>query len=1006
MTATRVEPRMIETFNTHLMSDEVVQALATGREQELAAIIPAISKAAAAPDSPPPALIVYGERGSGKSFLMRLVQMACATLPDVACVLLPEEQYNLRSPHQLLQIVSSQLRGEDWASMGWQFDSRSDEDAWSEELQALHAALDSRFGAGKGMVLVLLENFDTLVEKLFGATPPAKGAARSAALARRQAEERLRKLMNARHGRFMLLASATGTVDMDYERPLFQAFTSVDIQSWSADDAISYFNKRRNLYQQAPLSPAQEARARAIIEFIGGNARLAQLLGSVLSSSSARSISATLDELSDYLADYYRQRLDALPPAAAAVLDSLIRGGEPVSQTGLAQSMKGEQRQIADAFSFLTRSRLLYASTELGGSSQLYRVRDRLFVHFYRRRYGKVSGLGAISELLERFFTPDEREQQIRDHLLHGEFEDARAFGRLPLEGGGIESGFCQFRDNGITDGPPHFWFELADVSDNEVEALRQQLAQQPDHACKNWLERAANAATPLIGTAAQALAAVAASRNRHDQLAQHLLEDNIRNARDHQNTDALIIALDAMSDFSYQRPQNQDYGHALSAELDDTIIQQTSHAKHPLAKAVAVFAACWVAITKMNYIESETLAQSGLNMNLPPKLTIHLSYFLAWALEQQKKFDLALKANEETLSLARQHNSVERQILALRGIARILNQTNRTEAGLAAAESALDLTIQLSAHRLHADLLYDISIIRNSLTDVAGALIAARQAQAIALACDPPYWYRAGCSAAYAGAILLDQQKHTDAVPELLAALKFASHCHDKALLSHIIDELTFVATYAPLNEAITALGQALDKDKDLTFWDSGDGVYAQWLQAVARAQAWEAAAALVQRHPFMLEPSKSSWSGVWDIAAKVWNETAQNQGRATAYANASMALTHIKALFELRPVDTDKTREQQTRSELQNLSAALCQHCSEAGLLRDLADLLQSLFGDISDLAATHLRQFADLHAAPDKERYLQHIDPDLAIAMRRIWNLPEPVDSLGKRGRRRAR
>ena len=147
--------------------------------------------------------------------------------------------------------------------------------------------------------------------------------ARGLAVERRQAEERLRKLMNALGGRFMLVATATGTVDMDYDRPLFQAFKPIDLQVWSADTAISYFNRRRALDGSPPLSGA-EARARAVVEFISGNPRLAQLLSNVLASPSAQTIAQTLDQLVDQLADYYRHRLDALPPAAAGVLDQLI----------------------------------------------------------------------------------------------------------------------------------------------------------------------------------------------------------------------------------------------------------------------------------------------------------------------------------------------------------------------------------------------------------------------------------------------------------------------------------------------------------------------------------------------------------------------------------------------------------------------------------------------------------------------------------------------------------
>ena len=66
---------LIETFNTHRMSAEVVQAVATARELELAEAMQAVRRAAEQPRQTAQHLIVYGERGSGKSFLMRLIEI-------------------------------------------------------------------------------------------------------------------------------------------------------------------------------------------------------------------------------------------------------------------------------------------------------------------------------------------------------------------------------------------------------------------------------------------------------------------------------------------------------------------------------------------------------------------------------------------------------------------------------------------------------------------------------------------------------------------------------------------------------------------------------------------------------------------------------------------------------------------------------------------------------------------------------------------------------------------
>jgi len=426
-------PHLIETFNTHRMSAEVVQAVATARELELTEVMQAVRRAADQPQQTAQHLIVYGERGSGKSFLMRLVEIEIERLTreeslSIAPALLPEEHYNIRSAPQLIQAIAAKVRGAIWS---FEIDFRPLAEAWEAAVAELDAALDQRFGPGLGLVVAMVENFDTLARHLFGGSAVTqKKTASAKAIEQSAAEQLLRKLMNRKGSRLMLIVSATGTVDQDYERPLFQAFKTVDLRIWTPDDCIAYFNRRRTLEQQAALSLQEEARARAIAEFIGGNPRLAQLLGEALASLDARSIAATLDALSDHLADYYRHRLDDLPPQSAALLDALIRKGEPCTQTELAARVgASSQAQIADAFSYLLSSRLLAAGPDKLGAGRLYRLRDRLFVHFYRRRYGeleKALGLAPIAELLESFFTLREREQQARRHLEADDWTDER----------------------------------------------------------------------------------------------------------------------------------------------------------------------------------------------------------------------------------------------------------------------------------------------------------------------------------------------------------------------------------------------------------------------------------------------------------------------------------------------------------------------------------------------------------------------------------------------------
>jgi Cdc6-like AAA superfamily ATPase len=146
---------IVETFNTHRMLPEVVRTLATGRDEEIHQVLVEIRHAAAHPETSPQHLIIYGERGSGKSFFLRMVEsevehLARAENLPFVCALLPEEQYNIKSLPQLLEAIAAKVRGADWSFSAYAFDVRPAAAAWDEAVTTLHEVLDQRSAQGAG----------------------------------------------------------------------------------------------------------------------------------------------------------------------------------------------------------------------------------------------------------------------------------------------------------------------------------------------------------------------------------------------------------------------------------------------------------------------------------------------------------------------------------------------------------------------------------------------------------------------------------------------------------------------------------------------------------------------------------------------------------------------------------------------------------------------------------------------------------------------------------------
>ncbi|SFK95549.1 tetratricopeptide repeat protein [Falsiroseomonas stagni] len=408
---------LLKRFNPYTLSDEVVDALATGRGEVLHDALAEIE--ANRTRRPAQHILLVAPRGFGKSFFLRMVQNALRDRPGIGFALLPEEQPNIVRPALFLSEIRRVLEGRTAAEVGVRRDLGPR--AWEDACTALRAAIDERLGPD-GLLVVGVENFDDLLRDVFA--DPAAG-------------QQLRGLLTREDGRLMLLGTSTTAVDGDPAAPLYQAYAPFELRRWGEEDCLGFFDRIREREGRPLLEGAARARARAIAIFAGGSPRIATVLYEVLESRDAESAAAALDALVDELSDYYRARLKALSPRARAVLDTLLRQGEPRSQSEIAALMGASQADIAEPFRELLTSETLSggASERPGARDSVYQVTDRLFAHFYRLRYfdpeGRQPRLERIADFLAGFFTAEEKQAEAEKLRSAGRMAEAAVYERL-----------------------------------------------------------------------------------------------------------------------------------------------------------------------------------------------------------------------------------------------------------------------------------------------------------------------------------------------------------------------------------------------------------------------------------------------------------------------------------------------------------------------------------------------------------------------------------------------
>jgi len=414
--------RDIPWFNPREMDDSTILALSTGQDQLLQTLIDSVhtrlSNQVAGKH-----WLVTGPRGGGKSFFLRFVQARFNQIknPKIHLVLLPEELVNIFSPHEWLNAVNHLLEPQHNKTdnvSAW--NSQSSDEAWDKALKSLLKASKTE------LLIIAVENFDDLLKQAFDNDIDSS---------------RLRSLLE-NEPRIMLLATAVdSSFDENYNNRLFRQFEHHQIKPWEPQAHRDYLIKRASLEQKKP-DTTQLARIDAYSRYTGGNARVASVLASlILEKQDPLLASADLAATLDKMTDYYRAQVERIPARTRKLFDALLRGGEPCSQTELAERVQARQSDISRAFTWLMDFGYIIGLREKGQKATRYQVADRLFSQFYRMRYlqsGQNTQLTLLADLLADTIEFSDKWRYAERYFNEGLDDEARIMAELGLKERGI----------------------------------------------------------------------------------------------------------------------------------------------------------------------------------------------------------------------------------------------------------------------------------------------------------------------------------------------------------------------------------------------------------------------------------------------------------------------------------------------------------------------------------------------------------------------------------------
>ncbi len=406
------DPFLLRKFDPFQMTADLVRRLAVGRDEILKTLLTFVEENLRG-GGPPQHLCLVAPRGSGKTFLLRLLGLALderrSAGEPVLFLHLPEEMPHVLSPLAFLREIRRRLTGEGPEANAPK--KREEIGLWDALRDDIDRRLGERFGEKRGLLVLCVENIKDVLKQAFPDEP---------------ARRKLRAWLERTDGRIMLIAgSSAGRFDQDADKALFAIVRNLELRPWSADETIEFLDRFLVARDGRGLAKAEERVARAIVVFTGGNPRLAAAMAEVLRAEDALSAAETLDALVDNLQEYYLHRLRDLTPEEKRCVAALLTEGENASQTEVGRRLGVEQSVVAQAFRKLEYDDGFLLGDRLAGAKEkLYRVADRVFVHFYNVRvlyHGEERGvLAPILDFLVSAFSDLERADQAERLMARG----------------------------------------------------------------------------------------------------------------------------------------------------------------------------------------------------------------------------------------------------------------------------------------------------------------------------------------------------------------------------------------------------------------------------------------------------------------------------------------------------------------------------------------------------------------------------------------------------------
>ena len=414
----------ISLFNPHRLNEAELEQSFIARQQTFRAILADV--AAGDAQSPPQHHLVVGQRGMGKTTLLRRLALELQRPPyreRFVPLVFPEEQYVevdrlAKFWLNCLDALADTLEHQEALDAARAIDAtvarlivaKCDEKTFEEQCRAELLAAGNR--GGRRLVL-FVENFNHL-------------------LARCRSEEYiLRGVLSAPGAPVLVAASTAYPHDLgDYGAAFYDGLKPHYLHPLDLDeirDVILHLAQAGGRADLIDRLPREMPRLAALRDLTGGNPRTAVLLFELFASGFSADAFEDLEALLDVVTPLYQSRLDQLSEQSQTIVGTLARSWRPMSKADISETARLIPSSVSPQLGRLREAGVVEETTLFPGKKTGYYLAERFFNIWYLMRFNsrrQRAGLSSLAHFLEEYHTPAERAQIARGLLDRGQFSN------------------------------------------------------------------------------------------------------------------------------------------------------------------------------------------------------------------------------------------------------------------------------------------------------------------------------------------------------------------------------------------------------------------------------------------------------------------------------------------------------------------------------------------------------------------------------------------------------